>query len=141
MTSGPVSISGIIPANTGRILRALTTASAAAGSSPRIRGEFCVPPCQSHEQRIIPANTGRIRLGGCAQPRSWDHPREYGENLMKPKIGMRTLGSSPRIRGEFVSEFDEGGDCGIIPANTGRILNLMKMLKVSRDHPREYGEN
>ena len=50
-------------------------------------------------------------------------------------------GSSPRIRGEYAAGWR--GDCsrGIIPANTGRMTLITRSVRVSWDHPREYGEN
>ena len=56
------------------------------------------------------------------QPRWWrDHPREYGENMLKS---------------------DESGLVhGIIPANTGRMKTYPKWFSTWWDHPREYGEN
>ena len=91
--------------------------------------------------RIIPANTGRIAGGGCRRSGRWDHPREYGENDKESGYSIRREGSSPRIRGEFHSLYDESVIGGIIPANTGRIYLASPMAFRHWDHPREYGEN
>ena len=136
-----VRTSGIIPANTGRILpgrqrrygtrdhpreygenlRHLAPEVQAEGSSPRIRGEStCI---------------------GMAMPVSRDHPREYGENPYPLRPCGRSAGSSPRIRGEFPDDQEQVEDRRIIPANTGRIRQQGRHLQASGDHPREYGEN
>ena len=112
-----------------------------AGSSPRIRGEFPDDQEQVEDRRIIPANTGRIRQQGRHLQASGDHPREYGEN---PHIRLSRhphQGSSPRIRGESFCGGDVPVEVGIIPANTGRMVELHVKDGVHRDHPREYGEN
>ena len=51
------------------------------------------------------------------------------------------LGSSPRIRGKFSVCFVVVTANGIIPANTGKILNELVDVHALQDHPREYGEN
>ena len=71
----------------------------------------------------------------------WDHPREYGENGVRRNLGEGAAGSSPRIRGEFCLFTGHPNKGGIIPANTGRMLRGLWALSLTRDHPREYGEN
>ena len=73
--------------------------------------------------------------------RGRDHPREYGENRAGYKVHVGGQGSSPRIRGksrgnEFTQLFH-----GIIPANTGKIIEEFEARLPRPDHPREYGEN
>ena len=70
-----------------------------------------------------------------------DHPREYGENIAANYGYVLALGSSPRIRGESPNQNGESVSYGIIPANTGRILDRQTQKQPRRDHPREYGEN
>ena len=89
----------------------------------------------------IPANTGRIPQKGKTRGPGWDHPREYGENSPFGIQREATKGPSPRIRGESPGEGCFPGSTGTIPANTGRIFLLLSLPRVSRDHPREYGEN
>ena len=50
-------------------------------------------------------------------------------------------GSSPRIRGELWGHNGRRMSTGIIPANTGRIFVVDVFYCITRDHPREYGEN
>ena len=132
---------GIIPANTGKIWRLCSAhqqqadhpreygensphaapASAALGSSPRIRGKFLVfHNCNVHVG-IIPANTGKIVWGGVCGEDFGDHPREYGENQFLRKTTQVAPGSSPRIRGKSIVFLPDELDTRIIPANTGKI--------------------
>ena len=71
--------------------------------------------------RIIPANTGKMPTTPATFVVAWDHPREYGENVLAD--ALRELRH------------------GIIPANTGKITRLAALLIQGGDHPREYGEN
>ena len=52
-----------------------------------------------------------------------------------------TIGSSPRIRGEWHVPGADFEGVGIIPANTGRIGHRIADDNERQDHPREYGEN
>ena len=70
-----------------------------------------------------------------------DHPREYGENGVGAVQALRSQGSSPRIRGEFLPNTRGFRQRGIIPANTGRIGVMKRRRSSHGDHPREYGEN
>ena len=70
-----------------------------------------------------------------------DHPREYGENKISSLRRDSTNGSSPRIRGEWVVSPPGAAYPRIIPANTGRITNVLDTQTGIWDHPREYGEN
>ena len=131
----------IIPANTGRMCMSFMSPHAPPdhpreygenagfrsdtiplkGSSPRIRGEFIVSYRVRFAGGIIPANTGRILAKKKTPSLTWDHPREYGENLTNSPLMTSPRGSSPRIRGECVGTRLTAGERGIIPANTGRI--------------------
>ena len=71
----------------------------------------------------------------------WDHPREYGENLNRYGLIASSMGPSPRIRGECEANRLKRDGHGTIPANTGRIRKRPCRWLVTRDHPREYGEN
>ena len=72
------------------------------GSSPRIRGEYDCGLLVMGAGGIIPANTGRIHRRYTCQPRTRDHPREYGENKLAENTKAFSVGSSPRIRGEYL---------------------------------------
>ena len=151
----------IIPANTGRIVPGadfadahrdhpreygenyggLDMAAQAVGSSPRIRGEWCENPPLEGQSGIIPANTGRIFVRRVSSAPDTDHPREYGENDISAGFVAGGTGSSPRIRGEYMADQNPVYTGGIIPANTGRISPKSSATILTRDHPREYGEN
>ena len=114
----------------------------APGDHPREYGENAVPKQDSLlAEGIIPANTGRIPAAPRSCPQKGDHPREYGENWCYTICAWSDEGSSPRIRGESVEQNLKMGQSGIIPANTGRILQRQHGRPKPWDHPREYGEN
>ena len=155
------STPGIIPANTGRIrLRLWSTfcgrdhpreygenvidkaePAFMKGSSPRIRGESGETDALCPLVGIIPANTGRMFYDNAVLMKSWDHPREYGENEGPVPGKDIHPGSSPRIRGECAHAVGFPPLRRIIPANTGRIMRQTCGRSPCRDHPREYGEN
>ena len=111
------------------------------GSSPRIRGKSsCTRPID-HTAGIIPANTGKIIASTVSGHPSWDHPREYGENVLRQLLLTGQRGSSPRIRGKLKPTFLNAAPLGIIPANTGKIVRVCPPPHGAGDHPREYGEN
>ena len=70
-----------------------------------------------------------------------DHPREYGENSLMSTLTVEFGGSSPRIRGKFVIHRPHDKASGIIPANTGKIVDVPVVCYEGWDHAREYGEN
>ena len=111
------------------------------GSSPRIRGKSAMHSQTRHMSGIIPANTGKMRISVRCVMVSRDHPREYGENGTVVQTGAASGGSSPRIRGKWWRSQRGWPLVGIIPANTGKIICIGTGIPVSRDHPREYGEN
>ena len=135
-----------IPANTGRItlesgyegdlrdhpreygenhLKSGAT-EAAAGPSPRIRGELGRRLLSRLWLGTIPANTGRMVWRPPLPVAAWDHPREYGENTWHKGCDCAFLGPSPRIRGECRIPRDEVHAAGTIPANTGRIHQRLR---------------
>ena len=93
------------------------------GSSPRIRGKFCLELVAFDLYGIIPANTGKIENATIAFEPCGDHPREYGENGALADLLGNDEGSSPRIRGKFHGVTVTGQPLGIIPANTGKIVH------------------
>ena len=150
----------IIPANTGRIVAVHWVtgldrdhpreygensfmsphAPPCAGSSPRIRGELCRRESAPQPVGIIPANTGRISTSMVSTPLSRDHPREYGENSVASTADLVMVGSSPRIRGEYVVPHGGHPHLGIIPANTGRMPPSSLKSLVVGSSPRIRGE-
>ena len=118
---GVLAGSGIIPANTGKIVlhrrrnrrggdhpreygenvRDAERSGWIPGSSPRIRGKWVIVRSPRALLGIIPANTGKISHFAEQRRRGWDHPREYGENPPMGSARVGGWGSSPRIRGKF----------------------------------------
>ena len=116
----------IIPANTGKITRQTARLSAwgdhpreygenssssiaaywPMGSSPRIRGKWLEVKLINLTDGIIPANTGKIYRKPKLTITSWDHPREYGENAQLVQHFVSTAGSSPRIRGKCLLNWE-----------------------------------
>ena len=129
------------PREYGENIPSVEAVGAAYGSSPRIRGESKAIATMENLNGIIPANTGRISWADWCQSDAWDHPREYGENLVRIISQTPQQGSSPRIRGELLLMRLITSPGGIIPANTGRMLEAERKYREVRDHPREYGEN
>ena len=111
------------------------------GPSPRIRGESRPHPVGGAQDGTIPANTGRITQVHIRTGRTWDHPREYGENTTRQTHSGCCLGPSPRIRGEYRQPHLRLCPPRTIPANTGRIESTAPGCTGTGDHPREYGEN
>ena len=70
-----------------------------AGSSPRMRG--AQPPALRVRiiPRIIPADAGSTRSGGCSWRGNADHPRGCGEHGSNEMSFFLRTGSSPRMRG------------------------------------------
>ena len=94
---------GIIPANTGRIIVSVLP-RIAERDHPREYGENSYSLAETQADLwIIPANTGRMKCHCLSTQGTRDHPREYGENGLNLGISAPLWGSSPRIRGEWVS--------------------------------------
>ena len=111
------------------------------GSSPRIRGKSEEAERRASQGGIIPANTGKMWILRWRRNCGADHPREYGENKSPTLRNCLVRGSSPRIRGKSFSARNAGNRGGIIPANTGKISQIVDSACGVWDHPREYGEN
>ena len=135
------SMTGTIPANTGRMPGTSLCQIRPPGPSPRIRGEYHVGLVCPRSGRTIPANTGRMKTCPLRLSQLGDHPREYGENRLSRGGIVSGLGPSPRIRGEFLCVGRGADGVGTIPANTGRMNTGSWLSMMERDHPREYGEN
>ena len=130
-----------IPANTGRMVGRVSMGHQRSGPSPRIRGECAEVLGETIPLGTIPANTGRISTHWQHCHSSWDHPREYGENPVDRIGSSKTMGPSPRIRGEYCMHNSTCASPRTIPANTGRMAPFSRASASLSDHPREYGEN
>ena len=88
------------PRECGANLSAVPCATAAAGSSPRVRGKRCAIPLDGRFARIIPASAGQTGVCLIFSTRRTDHPRECGANTSTLAALRLTRGSSPRVRGK-----------------------------------------
>ena len=129
------------PREYGENQRILNAPPAAIGSSPRIRGKSLPSFPAAFVSGIIPANTGKMNTEKALVFSARDHPREYGENHLRPRTSIPTPGSSPRIRGKCQRLLQGVGNVRIIPANTGKMSPTILRKAAAWDHPREYGEN
>ena len=110
------------------------------GSSPRVRGTASWPRPADQETRFIPA---------CAGNRPWRldieaqyavHPRVCGEQIQFAKGRTYPAGSSPRVRGTVVLQYNDGERERFIPACAGNSGFNIDMTSASTVHPRVCGE-
>src|SRR5690606_37136361 len=90
------------------------------GSSPRVRGEVLYLVLHFLSLRFIPACAGR---GECLKrpgPATAVHPRVCGERSSGSRRNWRSIGSSPRVRGEAGSVGLPPDPIRFIPACAGR---------------------
>ncbi len=111
------------------------------GSSPRVRGTSPARILLSAGMRFIPASAGNI-----LRTNQWSgyipvHPRECGEHSIYWSIIFQEIGSSPRVRGTFLSHATEFVTTRFIPASAGNILSHTAYSRVTAVHPRECGEH
>ena len=90
---------------------------------------------------IIPACAGNIRSSTSLHFAFRDHPRVCGEHLALRSSRSFFPGSSPRVRGTFLSPLALSALIGIIPACAGNILSSSARACTLRDHPRVCGEH
>ena len=70
-----------------------------------------------------------------------DHPRGCGEHTGDAPVQADDVGSSPRMRGARIVEWQEHLVSGIIPADAGSTSFLATKDGVLEDHPRGCGEH
>ena len=71
------------------------------GSSPRMRGKPRRPAGRRRPRGLIPAHAGKTCSTAWPCRRPWAHPRACGENRTAWPRTVRSLGSSPRMRGKL----------------------------------------
>ena len=111
------------------------------GSSPRMRGTPVHRVEQISHGGIIPAYAGNTTCSACKIYSRRDHPRVCGEHNIGRIRGIRTPGSSPRMRGTRHGCEPVVQVGGIIPAYAGNTLNRLTASISIRDHPRVCGEH
>ena len=112
-----------------------------AGSSPRVRGTREGLHLHEIHVGIIPACAGNTSPWCYCRCRGRDHPRVCGEHRDRILQTLRTLGSSPRVRGTHVGVVVEQNHVGIIPACAGNTAKASLIDALSWDHPRVCGEH
>ena len=110
------------------------------GSSPRERGTEVSPPCGPDRSRVIPARAGNSSVYGTAISDSAGHPRESGEQIRPRRVGLPTIGSSPRERGTGSDPQGRTPDDRVIPARAGNSARSALIFSWSiGSSPRERG--
>ena len=103
----------------GEQLCPASSATAANGSSPRVRGTAYINDAAVFAQRFIPACAGnRFACSNPHYPRSV-HPRVCGEQLIETAAAAVRAGSSPRVRGTERRSANYKGRRRFIPACAG----------------------
>ena len=115
--------------------------SAAAGSSPRVRGKLSLLQHVLHGERIIPARAGQTTPRRHTRPRMTDHPRACGANVCLHLLCQPVRGSSPRVRGKRREDESRTHPHRIIPARAGQTRRLLACGGQSADHPLACGAN
>ena len=112
--------------------------------------------------RIIPAFAGNTHRRACQTSWEEDHPRVCGEHFRNGRMGRRSVGSSPRLRGTpspihatpmsrgiipafagntLVHRHRFAHVAGIIPAFAGNTPSRAPRRRPMSDHPRVCGEH
>ena len=94
------------------------------GSSPRMRGKLIHCVKVGGARRIIPAHAGQTRKTAPSVRPITDHPRACGANIMENCVKINPDGSSPRMRGKRVADFDRVSQQRIIPAHAGQTVRF-----------------
>ena len=103
----------------GGTASAVSTASAAKGLSPRVRGNHVDGAVFVGDERSIPACAGEPRRQGPARSRFAVYPRVCGGTFPFDFCHAGFYGLSPRVRGNRVPAPALGGPPGSIPACAG----------------------
>ena len=111
------------------------------GSSPRMRGTLGTHYLEQRGFGIIPAYAGNTIIVVQRFVYVGDHPRVCGEHFQHYYVPLEPEGSSPRMRGTPVTDYQGATYHGIIPAYAGNTLSLMGVDCRLRDHPRVCGEH
>ena len=111
------------------------------GSSPRVRGTLFSDLAEMGYGRFIPACAGNIVLIPARSYCSSVHPRVCGEHKGCVQDVPIFVGSSPRVRGTWVSEPDFIKHFRFIPACAGNIRRGRPFLIMASVHPRVCGEH
>ena len=99
------------------------------GSPPRMRGKHNATHQSIADNRITPADAGKtllllLKLSACR-----DHPRGCGENFSANVVTGHSPGSPPRMRGKQSLMQSKRARTGITPADAGKTLLLVVVLR------------
>ena len=111
------------------------------GSSPRMRGKLAIASLCGCSSRIIPAHAGQTCRPNWRAGRASDHPRACGANPTRCRSTVKSVGSSPRMRGKLRRRGRGHHLRRIIPAHAGQTSLLQERPTVGLDHPRACGAN
>ena len=117
------------------------SASVRCGSSPCIRGTYSSVLPSSPSIRFIPVYTGNIAISNWNLTQPPVHPRVYGEHLFCYLTTPVNYGSSPCIRGTFLSIGSVDILTRFIPVYTGNMATIGRPWLYLAVHPRVYGEH
>ena len=96
------------------------TATAAEGSSPRVRGKLTALMFDTIRLRLIPARAGKTSTSPTPSRSRSAHPRACGENHALLVNDPNALGSSPRVRGKPAGLVGHVVQSRLIPARAGK---------------------
>ena len=134
-------LGGDHPRVCGEHMLSATDCTAAAGSSPRMRGTLYRELAVFGARGIIPAYAGNTGLECRNYAVGGDHPRVCGEHSRHVPASFTEPGSSPRMRGTRVGSPFRTVASGIIPAYAGNTTTFYAIALFRRDHPRVCGEH
>ena len=92
-------------------------------------------------RRITPACAGKTYKVTGLERGKRDHPRVCGKNKAKYILGIKYLGSPPRVREKLIIVCQPSIWVRITPACAGKTRSKSSSGKVKWDHPRVCGKN
>ncbi len=92
-------------------------------------------------RRFIPARAGNIGSGSSQEYGIAVHPRSCGEHANPPTVTPRGYGSSPLVRGTWLSRWNRTCPDRFIPARAGNISFSQQKINAKTVHPRSCGEH
>ena len=108
--------------------------------TPRVRGTGALSRGVGALPRFIPAGAGNSERP-CAQRATISvHPRGCGEQYHFLHHGMKSTGSSPRVRGTATAIAGAVGTARFIPAGAGNSFRVRDVSLAIAVHPRGCGE-
>ena len=110
------------------------------GSPPRVWGLRSWRIASFLSLRITPTCVGTTRLLSALLLLSRDHPHVCGDYGELTTLGMRVLGSPPRVWGLLIGQCRLLAASGITPTCVGTTSSIRRVNSVIRDHPHVCGD-